>query len=151
MTTSDRPRRPRCPGPSDRGRGNARAIRSGEVDALVVQDASADAQVFTLSSAEGPYRMFVENMRDGAATLSETGIVLYANLSLARLLALPLAELIGSPIAAMIAADGIAALDAISGPAGGSIEVDLISSRGDRVRCESTPRLWTSRRKWFYA
>ena len=50
-----------------------RAIRAGEVDALVVRDASPDAQVFTLSSADRPYRMFVENMRDGAATLSESG------------------------------------------------------------------------------
>jgi hypothetical protein len=47
-----------------------RAIRNGEVDALVVQDNSPAAQVFTLSSADRPYRMFVENMRDGAATVS---------------------------------------------------------------------------------
>ena len=50
-----------------------RAIRHGEVDALVVQDSSPAAQVFTLSSADRPYRMFVENMRDGAATVSEAG------------------------------------------------------------------------------
>src|SRR5664279_5646232 len=74
-----------------------RAIRNGEVDALVVQDASPAAQVFTLSSADRPYRMFVENMRDGAATVSESGIVLYANLRLAELAAGPLADLIGSP------------------------------------------------------
>jgi hypothetical protein len=55
-----------------------RAIRNGEVDALVVHDATPDAQVFTLSSADRPYRMFVEHMRDGAATVSQTGTVLYA-------------------------------------------------------------------------
>ena len=110
-----------------------RAIRSGEVDALVVHDASPDAQVFTLSSADRPYRMFVENMRDGAATVSEGGIVLYANRSLAELLARPLAQLIGSPLTSMIAGDGTAALREIDARAGGTIEVDLVSSHGDGV------------------
>ena len=110
-----------------------RAIRSGEVDALVVQDTSPHAQVFTLSSADRPYRMFVENMRDGAATLSESGVVLYANLSLATLVGRPLAQVIGSPISSLIANGSTAALQAISGQTGGSIEVDLITSNGDGV------------------
>jgi diguanylate cyclase (GGDEF)-like protein len=110
-----------------------RAIRNGEVDALVVGDSSPHAQVFTLSTADRPYRMFVENMRDGAATLSESGIVLYANLRLAQMLARPLAQLIGSPIGSLIAGESAAALDAISGPAGGTIEVFLLSSEGKRV------------------
>ncbi len=110
-----------------------RAIRSGEVDALVVHDRSPDAQVFTLSSADRPYRMFVEHMRDGAATLSESGVVLYANLSLATLVKRPLAQVIGSPLSSLIVDGGIATLQAISGQGGGSIEVDLITSTGDSV------------------
>jgi hypothetical protein len=47
-----------------------RAIRGGEVDAIVVADGTPGEQVFTLSSADRPYRMFVETMRDGAATVS---------------------------------------------------------------------------------
>ncbi len=109
-----------------------RAIRSGEVDALVVHEV-ADAQVFTLSSADRPYRMFVENMRDGAATLSESGIVLWANLSLATLLARPLAQVIGSPVASLIAPEDLDALRSISGPTGGTIEVSLVSDSGSRV------------------
>ena len=42
--------------------------------------------MFTLSSADRPYRIFVENMRDGAATVSGAGIILYANRRLAELL-----------------------------------------------------------------
>jgi diguanylate cyclase (GGDEF)-like protein/PAS domain S-box-containing protein len=110
-----------------------RAIRSGEVDALVVHGESPDAQVFTLSSADRPYRMFVETMRDGAATLDNSGILLYANLSLAELLGRPLAQLIGSPITSLIANDTLAPLHAISGSAGGSIEGYLISSEGNPV------------------
>ncbi len=63
-----------------------RAIRAGEVDALVVADGAPGEQVFTLESADRPYRMFVENMRDGAATVSDSGIVLYANQRFAELL-----------------------------------------------------------------
>src|ERR1700722_1474882 len=80
-----------------------RAIREGEIDALVVQGGSAGAELFTLSSADRPYRMFVENMRDGAATVSPSGIVLYANRRLGELLARDLTELIGSPIASLVA------------------------------------------------
>jgi hypothetical protein len=46
-----------------------RAIGAGEVDAFVVSDEKGQ-RVFTLSTADRLYRMFVENMRDGAATLS---------------------------------------------------------------------------------
>ena len=73
-----------------------RAIRNGEVDALVVGDGASPTQVFTLASADRPYRMFVENMRDGAATVSESGIVLYANRRLAELLAVPCTDIMGS-------------------------------------------------------
>jgi diguanylate cyclase (GGDEF)-like protein/PAS domain S-box-containing protein len=112
-----------------------RAIRHGEVDALVVREASPAAQVFTLSSADRPYRMFVENMRDGAATVSESGIVLYANRRLAEMLTCPLEYLMGSPIASFIADGDRRALRAISGRAGagGTIEADLLTHGGERI------------------
>ena len=47
-----------------------RAIRYGEVDAVLVADVPGRERVFTLSSADRPYRNFVENMSDGAATVS---------------------------------------------------------------------------------
>ncbi|MGZ3495363.1 MAG: hypothetical protein ACXWM6_13050, partial [Thermodesulfobacteriota bacterium] len=49
-----------------------RAIREGEVDALVVSGPQGD-QVFTLKGAEQPYRVFVETMNEGAATLGPDG------------------------------------------------------------------------------
>jgi diguanylate cyclase (GGDEF)-like protein/PAS domain S-box-containing protein len=113
-----------------------RAIRNGEVDALVVRDASPAAQVFTLSSADRPYRMFVENMRDGAATVSDSGIILYANRRLADLLGSPLPHIIGSPISSFIASGDRAALQAISGPAGdrgGTIEAALDAGDGNHI------------------
>ena len=44
------------------------AIRQGEIDALLVAGAEG-SQVFTLEGAEQPYRIMVESMSEGAATL----------------------------------------------------------------------------------
>lgn len=74
-----------------------RAIRLGEVDAVVVKG-SAGEQVFTLQGAEHPYRRFVETMEEGAATLSEDGTVLYSNASFAAIFEVSLEQLIGSPL-----------------------------------------------------
>ena len=42
-----------------------RAIRHGEIDALVVEGAGGN-QVYTLHSADEPYRNLVEQMQEGA-------------------------------------------------------------------------------------
>ncbi|HET9104910.1 MAG TPA: GGDEF domain-containing protein [Solirubrobacteraceae bacterium] len=111
-----------------------RAIRHGEVDALVVQNSTPVAQVFTLSSADRPYRMFVENMRDGAATVSTAGIILYANHRLAEQLACPLAQVIGSSISDYISETVSSALRR-AGPdqQGGPHEAELVISGGRRL------------------
>jgi len=74
-----------------------RAIRSGEVDALVVETAGED-RVFTLTSADQTYRLMVEQMQAGAATLSHDGVVLYGNPFLAALLGLPVESILGAPL-----------------------------------------------------
>jgi PAS domain S-box-containing protein len=72
-----------------------RAIRSGSVDALVV-DGLNGQQVFTLEGADHPYRMFVETMNEGAITISAAGMVLYCNRVIADLIGLPLAQVLGT-------------------------------------------------------
>jgi diguanylate cyclase (GGDEF)-like protein len=91
--------------------------------------------VFTLSTADRPYRIFVENMRDGAVTLSSTGLILYANRRLAELLARPRASIVGSPLAMFVASNIPFELDEIRGPTGlgATVEFDLINSRGQPV------------------
>jgi PAS domain S-box-containing protein len=74
-----------------------RAIRHGEVDALVVQGAAGD-QVFTLHSAEEPYRALVEEMHEGAVVLSGRGEILYANARFAVLVGEPLEAVVGSRV-----------------------------------------------------
>jgi len=73
------------------------AIRTGQVDALVVHGGESD-RVFTLESADHPYRIMVERMTEGAATLSEEGIILYANRRLAEMLNLRLEQVMGSNV-----------------------------------------------------
>jgi PAS domain S-box-containing protein len=74
-----------------------RAIRTGEVDAVLVSSEQGD-QVFTLQGAEHPYRLLVENIEEGAATLSDDGTVLYSNKSFAAFFAVPLERFIGAPL-----------------------------------------------------
>ena len=74
-----------------------RAIRHGEVDALVVQGPAGN-QVYTLHSAEEPYRALVEEMHEGAVVLSGSGDVLYSNARFAALVGEPLESVVGSRI-----------------------------------------------------
>ncbi len=78
------------------------AIRNGEVDAVVVSRPEGE-QIFTLQGAERPYRVLVETMNEGAATLAPDGTILYGNRCLATMLQIPLEKLIGSPLASYVA------------------------------------------------
>jgi len=71
------------------------AIRSGEVDAIVVSGTKGE-QVYSISSAETPYRTFIEEMNEGAVTLSKEGLIIYCNQKLAELVHEPIERLIGS-------------------------------------------------------
>jgi two-component system CheB/CheR fusion protein len=70
------------------------AIRSGEVDALVVKSDNGH-QLYTLKSADAAYRVFIEQMTTGAATLDDKGFILYANSPFAALLNQPLEKVAG--------------------------------------------------------
>src|SRR4051812_6203543 len=74
-----------------------RAIRANEVDALVIGPGGRE-QICTLDGADEPYRIFVEAMGEGAATIAPDGIILYCNASFARLLNEPVEQVIGSSI-----------------------------------------------------
>ncbi|MDQ1246337.1 MAG: hypothetical protein QG597_705, partial [Actinomycetota bacterium] len=78
-----------------------RAIRSGEVDTLVVSGPRGD-QVFTLQGADLPYRVFLEEMSEGALTLSNEGLVLFCNRRFAELVKMPLGLVIGSTFASLL-------------------------------------------------
>jgi two-component system CheB/CheR fusion protein len=73
------------------------AIRTGQVDALVVQNEDG-LQLYTLKSADHTYRVFIEKMKEGAVTLDRSGLILYSNSQFAYMVNLPLTKVIGLPI-----------------------------------------------------
>src|SRR5215470_14706048 len=74
-----------------------RAIRAGEVDALVITGREGE-RVFTLKGADHPYRVIVEEMNEGAVTLASDGTILHCNRSFAELVKTPLEKVMGSSI-----------------------------------------------------
>jgi PAS domain S-box-containing protein len=77
------------------------AIRKGEVDALVVSGQQGE-QVYTLRGADYSYRVLLQQMNEGAATLLRDGTILYCNNRLAEMLKLPLENVMGSSIYSFI-------------------------------------------------
>jgi PAS domain S-box-containing protein len=81
------------------------AIRTGQVDALVVGSGPKAKKVYTLEGAEHPYRAFVEAMQQGAVTLSPDGTIFYCNQRFAVLVRTPHERVIGAPFSDFLAGD----------------------------------------------
>jgi PAS domain S-box-containing protein len=77
-----------------------RAIRAGEVDAIVVNGGDIP-QIYTLKGASDTYRLIVEQMSEGALTVSSEGAILYCNAAFARMIGLPRERLVGTLIMAL--------------------------------------------------
>ena len=60
------------------------AIRAGTVDAFVVEGRDGE-RVYTLETADRPYRVLVECMNEGAITMTPDGVILYCNPRFAEL------------------------------------------------------------------
>jgi diguanylate cyclase (GGDEF)-like protein/PAS domain S-box-containing protein len=87
------------------------AIRSGEVDALVVSEPGGEQVYYTLKGADYLYRLLIENMFEGALITSPDGVIVYANLHFAEFLKVPLEKLIGSNISLWFASESLCTLD----------------------------------------
>ena len=112
-----------------------RAIRSGEVDVVVVT-ARKGVQMFTLEGAEHAYRVLIESMNEGALTLTADKTVLYANQCFARLVKCPLEQVTGSSFGRFLSGADRAALRPImkkAGRSGGKIQVQLVAGDGSQI------------------
>ena len=89
-----------------------RAVRSGEVDAIVVNGQGGE-KVFTLQGADHTYRVFVERMNEGAAVLSSDHTVLHCNGRFARFLGGRLQSVIGSSMLDLVWSDDHPKLNAL--------------------------------------
>lgn len=72
------------------------AIRMGNIDGLIVQTEQG-TQLYTLRNSDQTFRIFIEQMNEGAVTLNHDGVILYSNSRFAAMLCLPLEKVIGQP------------------------------------------------------
>jgi PAS domain S-box-containing protein len=86
------------------------AIRNGEVDAIMVTGSKGE-QVYSVSSAETPYRTFIEQMSEGAVTLTKEGVIIYCNPRFAAIVNSPYEKVIGSSLKRYITPDDNSKLD----------------------------------------
>jgi len=107
-----------------------RAIRSGEVDAVVVTG-KRGPQVFTLQGAEHNYRVLIESMNEGALTLTADKTILYANQRFARMVKSPLEKVIGGSFRRFLSNDDRLMLrPLLKKKSSSKIQMPLIASDG---------------------
>lgn len=86
----------------DEAKDTIEAIRTGQVDALVVKNGD-NHQLYTLKSADHSYRVFIEKMSEGAVTTNKEGLILYANNRFAAMVNSPLEKVTGLPFVEFLA------------------------------------------------
>lgn len=81
-----------------------RAIRTGQVDAVVMSGPEGE-RLFVLQGADEPYRIFIETMSEGAATLTANHTIVYSNQSFADMLKIPHEQVMGASLEDFVASD----------------------------------------------
>jgi PAS domain S-box-containing protein len=89
-----------------------RAIREGEVDAVVVTG-SRGTQIFSLSGAESVYRLIVETMQEATLTVAPEGQILWCNPQFANLLQSPADQILGKPLQMFVNPEQHSRIDAL--------------------------------------
>ena len=119
-----------------------RAIRSGDVDAVVVTGKQGP-QVFTLQGAEHAYRMLIESMNEGALTLTADAVILYANQCFARMVKRPLEQVMGSSFRHFLSAADRATIRPLlkrADKSGSKIQVFLHAGDGSKMPAQISIR-----------
>jgi PAS domain S-box-containing protein len=96
------------------------AIRDNEVDALIVSD-----QVYTLQSAERPYRLLIEQMQEGALTVSADGLILYCNPRFSQMVKTPHEKTVGAVLRSFVPEQHVELLESV-----------LWAGARENVKCE---------------
>lgn len=102
-------------------------IRSGEVDAVVVKGPLGQ-QIYTVANADRTYRLLIEQMKEGAVTILNTGLIVYCNNAFAALLGKSAAQVSGSRFQQHLLQSDVALFDnLLSNEDGGRAVVNLLS------------------------
>jgi len=119
----------------DEANSTLRAIRSGEVDAVVVEGKQG-VKIFTLEGAEYAYRVLIESMNEGALTLTADKMILYANQRFAGMVKLPLGQVIGGSFRRFLSVEDrgtLKSLIARRDREGAKLQIMLITGEGSRT------------------
>lgn len=113
------------------------AIRTGQVDALVVEGKEGH-ELYTLKTADLTYRVIIETMNEGAVTLGLGGLIVYCNSTFASMVGKPLSQVIGLSFYSFVSSDCLALCQSIF--IAGDIEkrrgeLTLTSDLGHLVPC----------------
>ena len=119
------------------------AIRNGRIDALVV-DGQQGEQVVVLQGAEHPYRVLVESINDGAATLDSHGTVLYSNKRFADILNVAPENFVGTLLQSHFSSPGREKLEqlihsALTDSSDGEITLDVAGERQRLIHFSFNP------------
>jgi len=119
------------------------AIRNGRIDALLVAGQEGQ-QIVVLQGAEHPYRVLVESINDGAATLDSNGTVLYSNKRFAEILNIAPENFVGSKLQSHFSSSGRQKLEqlirnALTDSTNGEITLDVPGGRQRLIRISLNP------------
>lgn len=102
------------------------AIRHGRVDAFVIED-EVRQRVYTLKDLDPPYRLIVEEMREGAAALGSDSTLVYCNAQFERLSGRSRNDMLGRPFRFLLDRDQRPTFDAFFALlAGGGARSELV-------------------------
>jgi PAS domain S-box-containing protein len=107
------------------------AIRNGEVDAIV----ATGNRIYSLTGAEHPYRVYVEQMQEGAVTVAADGLILYCNQRFADMIGSPLEGAMGSVICSYLSLESWEKISAVV--AGG----ESVVKHESVLCCQSGPEI----------
>jgi PAS domain S-box-containing protein len=99
------------------------AISNGQVDAFVVGTTDDSKRVLMLSGAYARYRQLVEEMQQGAVTVTRTGEIIFANQAFAAMLGLAPIDIFRVPIARYLATSDAAEATLLLQPHAGKAEI----------------------------
>lgn len=111
------------------------AIQEGNVDAFIIERPQGP-QVFTLEGAERSFRTVVETMNEGAATITNSGLLLYCNQRFADILRLAISEILGRNIRDFFSDDNVHSFEEMmrrDGQLKNARELTLLASNGQEV------------------
>lgn len=107
-----------------------RAIREGQVDALVIETPDA-AEIFTIEGEGESYRTFMEAMDVGAAAVDGEGRILYLNANLAAVLGAPMSAVQGRRFEKVVDATAATAIEGVLTAEGATVQIRLKQGSGE--------------------